>query len=151
MMAITLFNASRDPIATKFAYIYAAISIGILVSSPLTSHVRAGLTIQPPSGLRISPLSTQDNYDSTKASRKLWYASSWCIKTWQSVTPVADETTGPLLIAATLFIAVLSNFIIRGMSCFVVCVGLDSQTYSHLHSTRIVCTHSIHCHLHAAN
>ena len=34
-MAITLFNASRDPIATRFAYTYAAISIGILVSTRL--------------------------------------------------------------------------------------------------------------------
>jgi hypothetical protein len=30
-LAVALFNASKDPIARSFAYVYAVISIGILV------------------------------------------------------------------------------------------------------------------------
>ena len=33
MLAITLFNATSDPISTRFAYTYAAISIVVLVST----------------------------------------------------------------------------------------------------------------------
>jgi hypothetical protein len=34
--AVALFNASKDPIASKFAYLYALISVGILVRILLT-------------------------------------------------------------------------------------------------------------------
>ena len=32
-LAVALFNASKDPIARNFAYVYAVISVGILVCS----------------------------------------------------------------------------------------------------------------------
>ena len=35
-LAVALFNASKDPIARNFAYLYAVISVGILVSVPWT-------------------------------------------------------------------------------------------------------------------
>ena len=41
-LAMALFNASKDPIARSFAYVYAVISIGILV--------------RPQTGFFLSPL-----------------------------------------------------------------------------------------------
>jgi hypothetical protein len=37
-LAVALFNASKDPVARNFAYVYAVISIGILVCAEC-SHV----------------------------------------------------------------------------------------------------------------
>lgn len=42
MMAITLFNASRDAISIKFAYTYAAISIAVLVSARRNARLLTG-------------------------------------------------------------------------------------------------------------
>jgi len=76
MLALTLFNASPDPISQKFAYTYAAISIGILIYGYLLYQRRITMIRQRHPGH-------------------------------------FDETVGPLLIAAALFVAVLSNFILR--------------------------------------
>lgn len=76
MMSLTLFNASQDSISIKFAYVYAAISIGVLVYGYLLYQRRITMIRQRHPG----------NF---------------------------DETVGPLLIAAALFVAVLSNFILR--------------------------------------
>jgi hypothetical protein len=38
-LALALFNASKDPIARNFAYVYAGISIGVLVGTKNSSSV----------------------------------------------------------------------------------------------------------------
>lgn len=76
MLALTLFNASPDEISKKFAYIYALISIGVLIYGYLLYQRRITMIRQRHPG----------NF---------------------------DETAGPLLIAAALFVAVLTNFILR--------------------------------------
>jgi len=75
-LAVTLFNASSDPISVKFAYTYAGISVAILIYGYLLYQRRITMIRQRHSG-------------------------------------DFDETVGPLLIAAALFIAVLSNFLLR--------------------------------------
>lgn len=49
--AVALFNASKDPIASKFAYLYALISVGILVRILLTlrkKYLSIFSSIHPP-------------------------------------------------------------------------------------------------------
>lgn len=41
-LSLALFNASKDEVARNFAYIYALISVGILVSSYAISNIILG-------------------------------------------------------------------------------------------------------------
>jgi uncharacterized membrane protein YidH (DUF202 family) len=75
-LALALFNASKDPIARAFAYVYAAISVGITVYGYLVYQHR------------ITLIRRRDPSDYV-------------------------QVAGPLIISACLFIAVLSNFVLR--------------------------------------
>lgn len=75
-LALALFNASKDPIARAFAYVYAAISIGITIYGYLVYQHRITLIRRRDPGHYV-------------------------------------QVAGPLIISACLFIAVLSNFILR--------------------------------------
>lgn len=75
-LAVALFNASKDPIARSFAYVYALVSIGIMVYGyALYQH-------------RITMIRRRDPGH-------------------------FDQITGPVIISAFLFFALLANFILR--------------------------------------
>lgn len=58
--AVALFNASRDPVARAFAYVYAALSVCILVRlHPFRASISHNF-----SGLRLLPLSVPHHHDS---------------------------------------------------------------------------------------
>jgi len=75
-LAVALFNASKDSIARDFAYVYAVISIGILLYGYVLYQ------------RRITMIRRRDPSN-------------------------FDQIAGPVIISAFLFLAVLTNFILR--------------------------------------
>lgn len=76
--AVALFNASADDISRYFAYFYALVSVGVLVSpSPVrrASSITHGLG-RSVIGLRIHLVSAPNHHDKAKGSRSLRYAIS---------------------------------------------------------------------------
>jgi hypothetical protein len=65
-LAVALFNASKDDIARNFAYLYAGISIGILVRILLPGKKFFIFLFNPPclAGLRLRPVPAPHHHDS---------------------------------------------------------------------------------------
>jgi len=113
-LSLGLFNASKDVIARRFAYVYAVISVCVLV--------RFFFLDQPPShmvylDLRLLSLPTPDKYDSSQRSWTFRYALSLNHFSSTKYHPT-DALAGPVILSIALFVAVLANFIIRGPSQF---------------------------------
>ena len=61
-LAVALFNASKDPIARNFAYVYAIISVGILVRT-LASYPQHPLTVVISSDIRLCSVPESYHHD----------------------------------------------------------------------------------------
>ena len=114
-LSLGLFNASKDDVARRFAYVYAVISVCVLV--------RFFLLDQPPShmvylDLRLLSLPTPDKYDSSQRPWTFRYALSLTHFSSFTKYPPTDALAGPVILSIALFVAVLANFIIRGTSQF---------------------------------
>lgn len=115
-VALALFNASEEnQIARLFAYTYAVISIGVLVSFLRAQILRRRLlTLSVLSVVRLCPVPASHYNDSQTRPRPFRYVSFHSRPVIKDLFCNADNVAGPLIIAALLFVAVLANFIIRG-------------------------------------
>ncbi|KAF8181555.1 hypothetical protein BJ912DRAFT_1062123 [Pholiota molesta] len=93
-LSLGLFNASRDEIARRFAYIYASISICVLIYGyALYQH-------------RISMIRRRDpGHFGSYAIRATIFIVTYPL--------LLDALAGPVILSIALFVAVLANFIIR--------------------------------------
>jgi hypothetical protein len=69
-LSLGLFNASKDDIARQFAYVYAFISICVLVSTLLMNRIHP--SDLPFADLWLLPLSIPHQHDSSSGPRALW-------------------------------------------------------------------------------
>jgi hypothetical protein len=72
-LALALFNASKDTVARNFAYVYALISIGVLVS-PI-DYWSTRIQLPYLSDLRLQPVSTTNNHDPATRSWPFRYVT----------------------------------------------------------------------------
>lgn len=91
-LSLALFNASNDAISMIFAYIYAAISVAVMVYGYVVYQ------------RRITRIRKRDP----------GHFGMWPLIEKVIANSVVDQIVGPVLICAALFFAVLSNFIVRG-------------------------------------
>lgn len=73
-LSLGLFNASKDDIARRFAYVYAFISVAILVSGYMRQFPISYNCLQ---GIRLHPLPTPYIYDPSSRPGSLWYEFSF--------------------------------------------------------------------------
>ncbi|KAI9570554.1 hypothetical protein HD554DRAFT_2082926 [Boletus coccyginus] len=92
--AVALFNASHDPVARAFAYVYAALSVGVLVRSSV-----------PPIHIYLTTFEIYGFY--------LYQSRITMIR--KRDPGHYDAIIGPVIVSTLLFVAVLANFVIRGM------------------------------------
>lgn len=111
-LALALFNASKDDIARNFAYAYALISAGVLVSNVRLTRDRFRSSH---AGLRLSVVSAPDYNDSEKRSGAFRLVLECRSHPSLFMIFVSDAIIGPLVISAFLFLAIFANFFIRGM------------------------------------
>jgi len=94
-LSLALYNASKDNIATYFAYAYAVISICVLVRSKIS----------------FSPLTLTIH----AAQIYGWVLYQYRISLIRRRDPGNfDNILGPVLLSIVLFIAISANFLIRG-------------------------------------
>ncbi|KAJ8072889.1 hypothetical protein PM082_016448 [Marasmius tenuissimus] len=93
-LSLALFNASKDYVARSFAYTYAVISIGVLIYGYLLYQKRITMIQRRDPG----------HFGAYKLPGPQTTPNHLC----------EDEIVGPVIISALLFVAILSNFIIRG-------------------------------------
>ena len=119
-LALALFNASKDQIARNFAYAYAILSIAVTVRTcPWTTRMRFiksliswlvqvyGYAVYQH---RITMIRRRDPGNFGASGRSTGTLKPYVLH----FTTLTDQITGPVLISAFLFFAVLANFIIRG-------------------------------------
>ena len=119
-LALALFNASKDQIARNFAYAYAILSIAVTVRTcRWTTSIRFiksliswlvqiyGYAVYQH---RITMIRRRDPGNFGASGRSTGTLKPYVLH----FTTLTDQITGPVLISAFLFFAVLANFIIRG-------------------------------------
>lgn len=74
--SVALFNASKDDTAKRFAYVYALISVGVLVKKRFSFAVSALLIWITDIWICAIPIPYND--DSPQRSRALWYEMLCC-------------------------------------------------------------------------
>ena len=129
--SVALYNASRDPVARGFAYVYAALSIGVLV--PLSvSSVPKPYSPRHLSDIWLLPLPVPHHHDPQTRSWPLW---SVLVPTPFSLALSPSQM--PLLVPSSLAPCCLSQF--WPTLSFVVCTTpavYSHSNYSSDHSVR---------------
>ena len=114
-LALALFNSSKDEVARNFAYFYAVVSVGILVSRSVCLSCYVGPTGLL--GLWLDRVPAPHQHDSQAGSWSLWLVPRLltpCLATNSLPLLHVDQLVGLVVISALLFFAILANFVIRG-------------------------------------
>jgi hypothetical protein len=110
-LALALFNAAKDDITRYFAYAYALISVGVLVSPSASLYSRSLTELRRSTATSFTSTASPSSAGVIRAAS----VGSVALNAGPSRADArSDQVLGPVVISVVLFGAVLANFIVRG-------------------------------------